>query len=182
MCVAACHADHGHHWAGARAVGTSIGGGSTMFGPSDCTYAARPEVATFARDDQGRPFMAELTGPGIITETCGSTVNTYDVLVPTALRIDGPAVVERGAGIAADFGVTLLAGERTLLGLSSGGVRPTWSLGPDCSGVARFDDPLGSQDTGGPAITRIVLPEAPGNCTVRASVLGLATSRVIRVR
>ncbi len=167
----------------AWAVGTYIGGGSFLTGPSSCTYDAPPAVAELSRNEKGNAFMAKLVGPGAITETCGSNKTVHDVLVATALRIDGPATVKVGASGTTDFfSVKPLAGTRELMGVHQGGEQPQWSLGADCDGVAAFGPVLGSQDTGGPDITRTLVPTKPGTCTISAGILGVTATKTVTIK
>ena len=112
----------------AYAVGTYIGGGSWLFGPSDCTYEAPPAVADLSTDERGRRFMAKLEGEGSVTETCRDVKTTYDVVKATAGRINGPAILKTGSDPSARFSFVPLAGTRELLGVHQGGPSPEWSL------------------------------------------------------
>ncbi len=167
----------------AWAVGTNIGGGSFLTGPSSCTYEAEPAVATLSKHHEtGEPFMAGLVGPGTITEICGGTRTVHDVLAATALRIDGPATIAVKTEPSESYRVTPLAGDRVLHGVKQGGESPDWTLGPDCAGVATFGPVLGSTDTGGSDITRKLIAAKPGICTLEAKALGLSVTRAITVK
>ena len=165
----------------AYAVGTYVGGGSWLFGPSDCTYDAPPSVARLVKRDSGETFMAELTGEGEIAETCRNTKTVYDVVRATAGRIDGPANLQAGV-TSGPYAFVPLAGGRELRGVEQGGASPAWSLGKDCEGVAVFGVVSGSQDTGGGDITRTLVAARAGACTVTATILGITAARTIQVR
>jgi hypothetical protein len=162
-------------------VGTYIGGGSWLLGPSDCTYDAPPSVARLSRDEHGEPFMAELKGEGEIAETCPNLKTVYDVVRATGGRIEGPASVDAGA-TSGPYSFVPLAGARELRGVHQGGESPVWSLGKDCTGVAAFGVVHGSQDTGGPDITRTLIAARAGACTISATILGITAARTIPVR
>jgi hypothetical protein len=166
------------------AVGTWVGGGSMLFGPSSCTYDAPPSVAELSTNTEGKAFMARLVGEGSITETCRHGLTHFRVRRATALRIDGPGTLRVGPneGVNDGFGVMPLAQSEALLGVRQGGEAPEWSLGEDCAGVAHFGPLLGSSDTGGPSIRRWLVGERPGSCTLRASVLGVSASRVVVIQ
>lgn len=166
----------------AWAVGTTIGGGSVLVGPSPCTYQAPPEVAELIRDGAGAASMARLIGPGEVTEVCPSETRRYPVLKASALRLDGPSTLQVGQTRAEDrYEVTPLADGRPLLGVRPSGTSPEWSLGPDCAGVAEFGPVYGSRDTGGPEVTRTLVPVGAGTCSLSATLLGLTVSRRVAV-
>jgi hypothetical protein len=166
----------------AHAVGTYLGGGSTLTGPSSCTYDAAPAVAELATDASGKKFMAKLVGEGTITETCGDTKTIYDVVTATAARIDGPATWKVGATASDHFSFAPLAGARVLEGVHQGGPSPDWSLGKDCEGVATFGEVLGAQDTGGADITRSLIGTKAGSCTITAALLGVTATKTVQLR
>ena len=165
----------------AYAVGTYIGGGSWLLGPSDCTYDAPPSVAALVNGQRGQPFMAELKGEGTIVETCRDVKTVYDVVRATDGRIDGPATLDAGA-TSAPYAFVPLAGTRELRGVHQGNASPEWSLGKDCDGVAVFGVVLGAQDTGGRDITRTLVAARAGSCTITATILGVTATKTVRVR
>ena len=165
----------------AYAVGTYIGGGSWLLGPSGCTYDAPPSVAELVDDQRGQKFMAKLKGEGTIVETCGDVKTVYDVVRATAGRIDGPARLEAGA-TSAPYAFVPLAGAREVRGVHQGGASPEWSLGRNCDGVAAFGVVLGAQDTGGPDITRTLVAAKAGACTITATALGVSATSTVQIR
>ncbi len=80
------------------------------------------------------------------------------------------------------YRITVQAAGRELDGVRQGGEAPVWTLGPDCAGVAELAPVMGSQDTGGPDITRTLVPSKPGSCTLKASVLAVAAERTIQIK
>ena len=100
------------------------------------------------------------------------------------MHIGGPASIKVGANESTieRFVVVPLAGTERLRGAYQGGVAPSWSLAPDCDGVAEFAPVLGSSDTGGADITRSLRPIKPGTCTINASVLGLETAKPVTIK
>ena len=166
----------------AYAVGTYIGGGSWLFGPSDCTYEAPPAVAHLSTDEHGRRFMAKLEGEGSVIETCRDVKTTYDVVKATGGRINGPTSLKTGSDPSARFSFVPLAGTRELRGVHQGGPSPEWSLGKDCEGLATFGAVLGAQDTGGADITRTLVATRAGACTITATVIGITASKTVQIR
>ena len=166
----------------AYAIGTYIGGGSVLWGPSTCTYEAAPTVAELATDQQGNKFMAKLIGPGTITQTCGDTKRVYDVLQATSGRISGPEIWKVGAAATDSLNFVPMAGTRELEGVHQGGIGPDWSLGKDCDGIATFGAVLGAADTGGRDISRTLIGQKAGTCTVIATVLGVTARKTVQIR
>ena len=78
------------------AVGTSLGGGSWLFGASGCTYDAPASVAELSTNDKGARFRATLVGEGSVTETCANWRTIYRVRKATALRIVKPDLAACG--------------------------------------------------------------------------------------
>lgn len=158
----------------AYAVGTVLGGGSFLTGPSPCTYEGPTGVAEFWPDRRG----ARLVGEGVVKETCGNQVEMIEIVRPTGLFMEGPDTLKVGATSENSFRVGARAGSRLL----SGKLNPEWSLAEDCRGVAEFGPVLGSQDTGGPATWRNLVTVKPGSCTVTARALGMSVSKTVQVR
>lgn len=152
---------------GLVAVGTYLGGGSYLTGPSTCTYTGAPGV--FGEDGGKKSTDAEsgprfIVGPGQITEQCKSGVkNEYKAVVPTGTAISGPASIKADGKESAHFEGYLVAGGQRLGGEPGLG----WELGPDCSGIAEFGPVHGAQDTGGKDRDRSLVATAKGTCTIK---------------
>ncbi len=150
-----------------HAVGTYIGGGSIMFGPSSCLYAGGAGV--FQGDDA--PSETPAKGPrfvfasGHITQTCGDQKTQIVAVKPTGAVIEGPRKVKAGtkSGL---FEAKLVADGKPLAGEGA----LDWKLGKDCDGIATFDAVLGSQDTGGPDRTRTLIANTKGTCTISVGI------------
>ncbi len=157
-------------------VGISVGAGAVIVGASSCTYEAPASVAKLGASHTS----AELVGEGEITETCGETRRTLDVLKPTGVRIDGP---EKGKVGAKDlrFVATLVAGARTLTGVTSSNARAMWTQGNDCKDTAAFGPVLGAQNAGGSDIARELVAMKPGTCTIYVELLGQRTRRTVTI-
>jgi hypothetical protein len=166
------------------AVGTSLGGGSWLFGASGCTYDAPASVAELSTNDKGARFRATLVGEGSVTETCANWRTIYRVRKATALRIVSPTYLPVGDNdhVNEDFSVVPRAQTEPLQALRQGGEAPQWDLGDDCAGVARFGPALGNSDTGGASIRRRLIGLDAGTCTVRASALGVSESTVVVIQ
>jgi hypothetical protein len=163
----------------AYAVGAAVGGGSVIFGSSDCTYAVRP--ASVAALDADRKGPVVLVGAGELDQTCGDATTTYDVVEPTAIRIDGPASLGRG-GHPGEYIVTALAGTRRL---RADGVdlRPDWTLGPDCAGRITGEQDLGAgHDFGDPSYAFDATAVGAGTCTLSVTARGFHATRTIAAR
>src|SRR5688500_2455743 len=93
----------------AYVVGTYIGGGSSLFGWSSATYAVRPATVPELAPDRKGPVL--LLDEGEIDRTCGDTTDTFDVVKPDGLRIDGRGGL--GANDTGEYEPVTLAGSRT---------------------------------------------------------------------
>lgn len=158
----------------AYAVGTTLGGGSFLTGPSPCTYEGPPEVAELWPDRRG----AALVGEGVVKQTCGDQVEKIEIVRPTGLHMEGPDRLKAGVEESDLYTVEARVGSRSL----SGKLNPEWALAEDCKGVAEFGPVYGSQDTGGPATSRRLVTVKPGSCTVTARALGMSVSKTVQVR
>lgn len=151
------------------AVGTYIGGGSYLFGPSTCEYAGdtgvfRSRDGKTSADFEGGPRF--IVGPGTIKQQCQSGYTAQSIaMVPTGVIITGPSTVRIGTQPDDYFRDVLVAGTTEL----DGDAYTDWQLGPDCAGVAEFAPVMGAQDTGGKDRIRSLVPKAKGTCTITAS-------------
>jgi hypothetical protein len=150
------------------AVGTYIGGGSFLFGPSTCEYAGDPgvfrtEEGSTSADFEGGPRF--IVGPGAIKQQCKSGYTAQSVaMIPTGVVITGPSAVKIGTQPDDYFRDVLVAGTTEL----GGEAYTDWQLGPDCNGVAEFAPVMGAQDTGGKDRIRSLVPKTKGTCTIIA--------------
>lgn len=151
------------------AVGTYIGGGSFLLGPSTCEYAGDPGVfrtegGKASGDFDGGPRF--IVGPGAIKQQCQSGYTAQSIaMVPTGVVITGPSTVKLGTQPDDYFRDVLVAGTTEL----EGEAYTDWQLGPDCAGVAEFAPVMGAQDTGGKDRIRSLVPKAKGTCTIIAN-------------
>lgn len=143
-----------------HAVGTYINEGSMIFGANPCTVIS--DTAVFPPGETETEGTRFVFAPGNIVETCGDSKLATIALMPTAVKITGPAQLIVGADGVEYFDATLMAGDKTL----EGNADLEWSLGPDCNQIAEFAPVMGSQDTGGPDRFRRLVARGAGTCTV----------------
>jgi hypothetical protein len=167
--VAGC-GSNGKSSLGSYAVGTYIGGGSFLMGSDDCKYEGGPGVFAPSGTD-ATPSATPANGPrfisapGRILVHCPKTELEAEALLPTGVKLDGPATIARG-GNSDGFSAHLAAGGKELMG--EGAI--DWTLGKDCEGIATYGVVSGAQDTGGRDRTRRLVPAAAGKCTVIVTI------------
>src|SRR5258705_4498215 len=174
MLVAACS---GKHQREAYAVGATISAGGA-FGRNECKYTVRPAAVAKLGPDRMAPVVLEAEGE--VVETCGDTKTTYDVVKPTALRVDGPAALDPKAS-PAHYRLVALAGTRELIAKGVD-LRPDWQLGADCAGAVTTEQDLGAgHDFGDPTYDLVVTRTAAGTCTLTGTAIGLHAQKTIAV-